>query len=371
MSNLQQIISLMAQKAPHSEAMDWDNVGLQVGDYNSEINKILVALDINEEVIEEAVNKETDLIITHHPLLFNGIDNIHNQTAKGRILMKAIKNDIAIYSAHTNMDIAKKGLNDYLADKLGIIDTEVLSKENEKKHYKLAVYVPKENAEVIKEAMFKKGAGQIGNYSKTSFSSEGVGTFLPGENSNPHLGKKGEIKKVDEMKIETIVPQNKVNNVIKAMLKTHPYEEVAYDVYEMPLQSDYDGIGRVGYLKDSISLKAYSERIKTTLNIDKLKVRGNLKDKIKKVALCSGAGADFISLASSKGADLYITGDVKYHEAQLAEELKINLIDAGHFETEVIFKEMIFKYLQDKIEKNNMQVELVMSEIVTNPWQYL
>lgn len=371
MANLQQIISLMAQKAPHRDAMDWDNVGLQVGDYSSEIQKILIALDINEDVIKEAVQKEADLIITHHPLLFNGIDNVHNQTAKGRVIIKAIRNDIAIYSAHTNMDIAEKGLNDFLADKLNITDTEVFSKENEKKLYKLAVYVPEENAEVLKEAIFKKGAGQIGNYSKTSFSSKGEGTFLPGENTNPHLGKRGEIKKVNEVKVETVVLADKINNVIKAMLKVHPYEEVAYDIFELPLQSDYKGIGRIGYLKEVLTLKDYCEFIKDTLNIDKLKVRGDLKDKIKKVAICSGAGADYISLAAAKGADLYITGDVKYHEAQLAEELRLNLVDAGHFETEVIFKELISDYLKTKLEENKLEIDTIVSEINTNPWTYL
>ncbi len=371
MSNLQQIISLMAQKAPHRDAMDWDNVGLQVGDYASEIKKILIALDINEDVVQEAIKKEADLIITHHPLLFNGLDKVHSQTAKGRIVMQVIKNDIAIYSTHTNMDIAEKGLNDFLADKLGIQDTEIFSNEKEKKLYKLAVYVPADNVEVLKEAIFKKGAGQIGNYSKTSFSSKGEGTFLPGENTNPHLGKRGEIKKVEEIKVETVVPEEKIDNVIKAMLKVHPYEEVAYDFYELPLQSDYKGIGRVGYLKESLSLKDYCEFIKDTLNIEKLKVRGNLEDKIKKVAICSGAGADYISLASAKGADLYITGDVKYHEAQLAEELQLNLVDAGHFETEVIFKEMIHQYLQQRIQKDKLDVELEISEVNTNPWLYI
>ena len=371
MSNLQQIISLMAQKAPHREAMDWDNVGIQIGDYQSEVKKVLVALDINEEVLQEAIEKDIDLIITHHPLLFNGVDSIHSQTSKGRTIIKAIKNDIAVYSAHTNMDIAEGGLNDYLAEKLGIENTEILSKDHKQKIYKLAVYVPEENVEVIKEAMFKKGAGQIGNYSKTSFSSKGEGTFLPGENTNPHLGKQGEIKKVNEVKIETVVPENKVDNVIKKMLKVHPYEEVAYDIYELPLQSNYKGIGRIGYLKEATSLKDYSETIKEVLDIKKLKIRGHLKDSIKKVAICSGAGADFINLASAKGADLYITGDVKYHEAQQAEELGLNLVDAGHFETEVIFKDMIYQYLKEKIEKENMELDIVISEVVTNPWQYI
>lgn len=369
MSNLNKIISVMAKFSPHRDAMDWDNVGLQVGDYNSEIKKVMVTLDINEEVLQEAIDNKVDLVISHHPLLFNGIDNIHNQTTKGRIIMQAIKNNIAIYSAHTNMDIATDGLNDLLAEKLNIKNTEIFSQEKELKIYKLAVYVPEENADIVKEAIFKKGAGHIGNYSKTSFSYKGEGTFLPGENTNPHLGKKGEIKKVDEIKIETVVPANKVENVIKAMLKVHPYEEVAYDIFELPLQSNYKGLGRIGDLKEPKSLKEYGKEIKEVLNINKLKVRGNLSEEIKKVAICSGAGADYISLASAKGADLYITGDVKYHEAQLAEELELNLIDAGHYGTEKIMREGMTDYLQQRITADNLKVEIIKSQINTNPFQ--
>ena len=371
MSNLQQIISSMSRLASHSEALEWDNVGLQVGDYNNEIRKILVALDINEQIIEEAIKKNADLVITHHPLIFNGIDNIHTQTSKGRTIIKAIKNDIAIYSTHTNMDIAEGGLNDLLADKLNILNTEILSKENEIELYKLAVYTPHENAEEVREAIFNKGAGKIGNYSKTSFSIKGEGTFLPGQGSNPHLGNKGELEKVNEIKIETVIPENKVDNVIRGMLKAHPYEEVAYDIYKLPYQSKFKGIGRIGELQNSLSLKEYSDKIKNKLNIEKLKICGNMEDEIKKVAICSGAGADFISLASAKGADLYITGDVKYHEAQLAEALDLNLVDAGHFETEVIFKELVEKHLKKVKNENKLEFEVSISNINTNPWSYL
>ncbi len=371
MINLQQIVSTMSKLASHSEALEWDNVGLQVGDYNNEIKKILVALDINEQIIEEAIEKNADLVITHHPLIFNGIDNIHTQTSKGRTIFKAIKNGIAIYSAHTNMDIAQGGLNDFFADKLNILNTELLSKENEIGLYKLAVYTPFDSVEEVKEALFNKGAGEIGNYSKTSFSIKGEGTFLPGDDTDPHIGKNGELEKVDEIKIETVVPENKVDNVIRGMLKVHPYEEVAYDVYKLPYQSEYNGLGRIGELENPISLKDYCKTIKNKLNIEKLKVRGNMEDKIKKVAICTGAGADFISLANAKGADLYITGDVKYHEAQLAEALDLNLVDAGHYETEIIFKELIGNYLLEAKEENNLEFELLISNNNTNPWSYL
>ena len=370
MANLQQIITLMSKLAPQSEAMDWDNVGIQVGDYSNNIEKVLISLDINNNVIDEAIDNNIDLIISHHPLIFNGLKNIHTQTATGNIIIKAIKNNIAIYSAHTNMDIAEEGLNDFLADKLDIVDPEVLSIENEHKRYKLAVYVPMEDADNLREVLFEKGAGVIGNYSKTSFNINGKGTFKPGDNTNPHIGNKGQNEKVKETKIETIVNSKDIQKVIKAMIRNHPYEEVAYDVYELPLQSYYTGIGRIGYLNKEITLEEYSKKIKSVLNIDKLKVRGNLNQKIKKIAICSGSGADFINNANSQGADLYITGDVKFHEAQLAEELDLNLIDAGHFETEVIFKELVFDYLKNKFKENTLDVEIYKSKVSTNPWQY-
>ncbi|MFO7815764.1 MAG: Nif3-like dinuclear metal center hexameric protein [Halanaerobiales bacterium] len=371
MSNLQQIVTSMSKLAPHRDALEWDNVGLQVGDYRNDINRILIALDITEEIIEEAMKKNADLIITHHPLLFNGIENIHSQTSKGRTIIKAIKNDIAIYSAHTNIDIAEKGLNDLLAEKLNIINTEILSKENETELYKLAVYTPYDNVEEVKKAIFKKGAGKIGSYSNTSFSIRGEGTFLPGEDTTPHLGKKGELKEVNEIKIETVVPENKVDNVVKGILKAHPYEEVAYDIYKLPYQSQYKGLGRIGELKETINLKKYCKLIKNTLQIDKLKVRGNFQEDICKVAICSGAGADFISLAKAKGADLYITGDVKYHQAQLAEELELNLVDAGHYQTEVIFKELIGEYLKQVKKADKLEFDVIISNLNSNPWSYI
>lgn len=371
MSNLQEIITEMAKLAPHKEAQEWDNIGLQVGNFDSEIKRVLVSLDINEDIINEAVDKNIDLIISHHPLIFNGLNNVHSQTTKGRIIIQAIKNDIAIYSAHTNMDIVQGGLNDLLAKKLNLTEIKVLSKDNEKKLYKLAVYVPEDYVENIKDVIFKKGAGKIGNYSKTSFSFKGEGTFLPEKGTNPHLGKQGQLKKVNEVKIESVVSEEKIQNVVKGMLKVHPYEEPAYDVYELPLQSIYKGIGRIGLLKEPEILKKYCLQIKNILNIEKLKVRGKMDKTVGKVALCSGSGADYIQLASAKGADLYITADVKYHEAQLAEELNLNLIDAGHFETEIIFKELVSDYLKTKIAKNELEIEINVSELNTNPWSYL
>lgn len=371
MSNLQQIITEMANLAPHRDAQDWDNIGLQVGDFDSEIKKVLISLDVNEDVLNEAIKKDIDLIISHHPLIFNGIDNVHNQTAKGRIIMQAIKNDVAIYSAHTNMDIAQGGINDLLAKKLNLTQIKLLSKDNEKKLYKLAVYVPENHVENVKNMIFKKGAGKIGNYSKTSFSYKGEGTFLPNKGSNPHFGNQGELTEVNEVKIESVVFEDKIQNVIKGMLKVHPYEEVAYDVYELPLQSEYKGIGRIGLLKEATVLKKYCAHVKDILNVDKLKVRGNLDKMIKKVALCSGSGADYIKLAKAKGADLYITADIKYHEAQLAEEINLNLVDAGHYETEVIFKELVTKYLKKIDKKKGLSIEVLSSEVNTNPWMYL
>ncbi|MCF8008272.1 MAG: Nif3-like dinuclear metal center hexameric protein [Halanaerobiales bacterium] len=368
MINMQKVIAKISKLAPNTDALDWDNSGLQVGEYNLNVNKIMVTMDLNLAVLDEAINKKIDMIISHHPLIFNSLKSIHDQTKTGKIIIKAIKNNIAIYSTHTNMDIADGGLNDYLTRLLLIENTELLSKEKEYKVYKLAVYVPEKDADKLRQALFDKGAGNIGNYSNTSFNITGEGTFKPGENTDPYLGKKGSTEHVKEIKIETIVKESKIDNVIKQMLKTHPYQEVAYDIYQLPLQSKYKGIGRIGNLKESMVLKDYCEIVKQKLNITNLKVSGDLDSEIKKVAICSGAGTDYISTAKTQGADLFITGDIKFHEAQLAQDYGLNLIDANHFNTEIIFIDLIADYLEELCSKENYEVDIIKSETNTNPW---
>ncbi|WP_018247773.1 Nif3-like dinuclear metal center hexameric protein [Orenia marismortui] len=368
---LQQVTNLINKLAPKNLAYEWDNIGLQIGDYNQEVDKVLVTLDVNQQVLEEAIEKDVDLIVAHHPVIFKGISNLRFNTPLGKLIQKAIKNNISIYVAHTNYDIAEGGLNDILAKKLQLTNTDILQVTKSESLKKLVVFVPVNAINQVKEAMGKAGADWIGNYSNCFFEQEGVGSFKPLADSNPYLGSKGEINQVEEYRLETIVPSKILHKVINKMLKAHPYEEVAYDIYPLDNQGQKSGIGRIGYLKEAIVLEEYIKLVKEKLELENLKLVGDIHSQIHKVAICSGSGADFIKTASFKGADLLVTGDIKYHDAQLAEEKGISLIDVGHYGTEKIMKDAMVEYLLEKIKKNNLKVGVLRSEINTNPFQII
>lgn len=367
MTKVRQITSLIQDLAPENLAYDWDNVGLQVGDFDQEVSQVLISLDITEAVIEEAKARKCQLIISHHPLIFKSVSSINKHTGTGRVIIEAIKNNISIYSAHTNLDITKDGLNDYLAEVLGIKDCDHLEITGEERFYKLVVFIPEEHFTRVKKAILDSGAGYIGNYSHTSFSTEGKGTFKPLAGSNPFLGKEGEISEVREVRLETILAKHLVKKVIRAMLKAHPYEEVAYDLYPLANEGEKYSLGRIGRLDEKVRLDEYIQLVKKRLRLVNLKYVGSESRLIERVAICSGSGAKLISRASKAGADLFITGDIGYHEAQLAEELGMALIDAGHYQTEIIVKGLLTDYLRDKVDG----VEFFASQVDTNPWKYI
>ena len=367
--SLAQVSSLINKLAPKGLAADWDNVGLQVGSYKQEVEKILVALDVNEEVMSEAIENDVDLILSHHPFIFSDLSAIKFDTAVGVLIQKAVKNDIAIYSAHTNYDIAPEGLNDFLADKLGVKDTTPLQVTEVQTLKKLVVFVPEDALEKVREGLGEAGAGYIGDYSYTSFYQSGTGSFKPLAGSNPYQGEKEELNQVTEYRLETIVEEEILTKVIDRLKEVHPYEEVAYDIYPVENRGTEFGLGRIGYLETEVNLSDYIELLKSELNLDRVEFVGNLTAEISKVALCSGSGADFIKTASAQGADLYITGDVKYHEAQLAEELDLNLIDAGHYGTEKIMRAGMTDYLAEKVTTDKLDLEIIKSKINTNPFQ--
>ena len=360
---LNDLIKQIEKKYPLSLAYDWDNVGLLVGDFESEIKKVLVTLEANENVIDEAIENNVDLIVTHHPFIFKKINKINTKDLKGRLIHKLIKNDIALYSMHTNFDIAFDGLNDYFMEIMGFKNTKILDVTNSQTLYKLAVYVPKTHELVLREALGEAGAGYIGNYSHCTFNTRGIGTFKPDENTNPFIGTVGQIEEVEEVKIETIVPQSILQKTIDKMLKAHPYEEVAYDIYKLENKGESVGLGRYASLDVQTNLQALCEKIKLKLNMNHIRVVGDLNTKIKKVAVVTGAGSDMVRLAKSKNCDVIITGDVKYHEAQDALDMGITIVDCGHFDTEDIFKDVMKRFL-DSVEG----VEIIRSEINLNPF---
>ena len=361
--NLKTLIKKIENKYPLNLAYDWDNVGLLVGDFNMDVKKVLVVLEANEKVIEEAIKNNVDLIITHHPFIFRKINKINTSDLKGRLIHKLIKNDVALYSMHTNFDIAFDGLNDYFMELMGFEDCKILDTTNNEVLYKLAVYVPLTHIEKVKESLAKSGAGHIGNYSHCSFATEGIGNFKPLEGSNPFIGNLKEVSTVEEVKIETIVPQRILGGVISSMINAHPYEEVAYDLYKLENKGEAVGLGRVSKLKESKNLKELCDNIKDRLNMNHIRIVGDLDTKISKVAVVTGAGADMVKKAQRSGADVIITGDVKYHDAQDALDMGMCIVDCGHFETEDIFKDVMKRFL-DSIE----EINVIKSDVYLNPF---
>lgn len=363
---LNELVKKIENKYPVNLAYSWDNVGLLVGDFESEIKKILVCLEANEKVVQEAIENKVDLIITHHPFLFSKINKVNTKDLKGKLIHCLIKNDISLYSMHTNFDIAFDGLNDYFMEILGFEDCKVLDVTDSETLYKLAVYVPVSHEQVVRDAICEVGAGHIGNYSNCTFNINGRGTFKPQEDSKPFIGEVGKLEETQEVKVETVVQGSILQKTISKMLKSHPYEEVAYDIYKLENKGKSVGLGRYSTLKGETDLQALCEKIKMKLNMEHIRVVGELNTKIKKVAVVTGAGSNMVGLAKSKNCDVIITGDVKYHEAQDALDMGMCIVDCGHFDTENIFKDVMKRFLD-----NTTTLEVISSEVNLNPFKII
>lgn len=356
--------------APKHVAMEGDKIGLQLGSLQKEITGILVALDINEEVVDEAIAKGANLIIAHHAIIFRPLANLQVDTPMGKVYEKLIKNDIAVYISHTNLDITEGGMNDWMAEELGIEVSASLEDLHTDQLYKLVVFVPKEHHESVRSAMLGAGAGHIGNYSHCSFNIHGQGTFKPDEVANPFIGQAGKFEQVDEVRIETVVPFSLKNKVIAAMLKTHPYEEVAYDLYKMELKGRTLGLGRVGKLSYPVSLAAFVDRVKQNFEVPTVRVVGDLNREIKKAAVLGGSGGRYWAHALRHGADVLVTGDIDYHTAQDALMAGITLIDPGH-NAEKLMKPRVATWLKQRLEKDKYSTPVFASSIHTEPFIFV
>jgi len=367
----QTIISEIEKLAPKNLIQEWDNVGLIVGSYTDDVQKVLVCLDVTPRVVDEAIQMEADLIVSHHPFIFTSIKSIRKDSPIGEMVYKLIKNEISVYSAHTNLDTAEKGVNYLLAEKLNLKNHEALQVTAKEKLFKLAVFVPLDYADKIRNVLGDCGAGWIGNYSHCSFQTKGMGTFKPLEGADPFTGDVGKLEKVEEVKIETIVPQKLLNKTINAMIKAHPYEEVAYDIYPLENQSKTFGLGRIGYLEQEMILMDFVKKVKAVLEVCNVKVVGDLNRNIKKVAVCGGSGASSINTAVFKGADVLVTGDIKYHEAHEAIAQGLALIDAGHWATEIIVVPYLVNYLSSKFSSAKPGITVVGSKVNEDPFYWL
>lgn len=367
--NGHEIIQLFERFAPKTLAMEGDKIGLQIGRLNKKVERVMIALDVLENVIDEAIEKNVQLIIAHHPPIFRPLKNIITDTYQGRMLEKLLKHDIAVYAAHTNLDVAKGGVNDWLAEALGIEETEVLVPTFENKLKKLVVFVPDSHERLIRQVLGNAGAGFIGNYSHCSFSAGGTGRFLPGEGTNPYLGKPGQLEEAEEVRIETIIPEPLLRKTITAMIKAHPYEEVAYDIYPLENKGEVLGLGRIGKVPE-MTLGEFADKVKAALELERVRVIGDLNAKIKKAAVLGGDGNKYYSHAKFKGADVYITGDIYYHTAHDAMMDGLNMIDPGH-NVEKVMKKGLTKTLQKMCQDAGFTVEIFPSAVDTNPFKFV
>ncbi|RYM02230.1 Nif3-like dinuclear metal center hexameric protein [Sporolactobacillus sp. THM7-7] len=366
----QRLIQRFEEWAPKSLAFENDRVGLLIGTLSKKVKRVMVALDVLENVADEAAERQVDLIIAHHPVIFHPLKKVLADEGQGKIVTKCVKHDVAVYAAHTNLDIAEGGVNDMLAERLSLNDPEILKPTGHEPLYKIAVYVPDSHIDKIREVIGEAGAGAIGRYSHCTFTSGGEGAFLPEAGATPYLGKIGKLETVSEGKIETIVPGSLLRSVVSRMLKAHPYEEVAYDIYPLKNEGKTIGLGRIGTLKEPIAFGEYCREVKRRLGLDGLRAIGPLNEKVRTVAVSGGDGNSLIPYAKFRGADVLITGDIYYHTAHDALLAGLKVIDAGHH-IESIMKKGVQHYLQKVIQEEGCDTEVVVSESVTNPFQFI
>jgi dinuclear metal center YbgI/SA1388 family protein len=356
-NTVQQVIKAMEEIAPPYLAESWDNVGLLLGGSRDKVKKVMVCLDVTESVAHEAIQKGVDMIISHHPIIFGGLNSVRNDVSGQRILCLLIRHNIAVYCAHTNLDKAPGGVDDTLACRLGLEDIKPLTFDKDYKLIKIVVYIPRGHENAVMDAMTQAGAGWIGNYSHCTFQTKGVGTFMPLAGTTPYIGRQGSLEKVKEIRLETIAPSNKLDDIVDAMLNAHPYEEVAYDLYPLANEVKVPGVGRMGKLPEKMSFKDLAVRVRTALKTPVVYCIGEEDRGIQVVATCAGAGSSLIEQAHLCGAQVFVTGELKYHDAQTIKAMGMSAICAGHFATEVIIVDgltyrlqMAFNDLQYKIE---------------------
>lgn len=364
MIRLEEITRTLENLAPLSFQESYDNSGLQVGDPGMEVTGILITLDVTEGVIEEAIRLGFNLVLSHHPVIFGTLKSLTGRTGPERIIAKAIRHGIAIYSGHTNFDAIPEGVNLSFAGRLGLTNLRTLDPKTDQLK-KLAVFVPHEHLEKVRSAMFEAGAGQIGAYDSCSFNLEGRGTFRGSEETDPFVGEPGEMHQEPETRVETIVPAHLVNRVVRAMVSAHPYEEVAYDIY--PVENEYEGAGAgmSGELEDAMDEEIFLNFVKDRFGLTVIRHSALLGKPVKKVAFCGGAGGFLLGKAIRSGADVFITGDLKYHQFFEADG-RIVMMDIGHFESEQFTREIFYDLLIEKFPKFAVRL----SETETNPIKY-
>lgn len=363
MNTIKQVIDLLEELAPPQYQESYDNSGLLTGDSSWLLRNILVTLDCTEAIVDEAIAKGCNLIVAHHPIIFSGIKKLNGKNYVERTVIKAIKNDVAIYAIHTNLDNVLHGVNARICEKIGLVNPRILQpKYGDLK--KLAVYVPKAHLEPVQAALFGAGAGNIGNYSDCSFYTEGNGTFKGNENSNAFVGDKNGQHTEAEFRLEVILPSHKLGKVITALLKAHPYEEVAYDIIPLGNENTQVGSGMIGELTMELESSAFLAHLKKSMNLNMIRFT-SINKPVKTVAVCGGAGSFLLKQAMATGADAFVSADFKYHEF-FDGEGQIMIADIGHYESEIF----TINLLADEITKKMPTFAVILSNINTNPINY-
>ena len=363
MLKIQSITDCLEQWAPPSLALSYDNCGLLIGDPNQLVKKAIVSLDVTEGVVQEAIDQQANLIIAHHPVIFKGLRSIRPTTDSQRAIILAIKHDIAIYAIHTNLDRVDDGVNKALADRLNLSNRSVLNEASNL--YKLITFVPTKDLQVVRNALFSIGAGSIGEYEKASFVSSGVGSFQGSASSNPSIGKAGEFTEVEEEKLEVLLTDTLLSSALKTLQEYHPYEEVAYDIVPLRNKNQNHGSGMIGELREPLSPDDFIQYLTNHLGLQLVRHSPLIKSKIKRVAICGGAGFDLLKNARQKGADAYVTADLKYHDFFEADS-SLLLCDIGHYESE----HWVIQEIKDYLTRNFANFAVLSTTVNTNPVHY-
>jgi dinuclear metal center YbgI/SA1388 family protein len=362
---IKELTDYIEEIAPKSLQESYDNAGLLVGDLHTEISGVLICLDVTEDVVEEAVRKKANLIISHHPIIFKGLKRLTGHNYVERTVISAIQNRVAIYAAHTNLDNTFEGVNLRICEKIGLTNCRILV-PTQGKLRKIITFVPQAHAEQLRNVLWKAGAGGIGNYDACSFNIEGAGTFRAGESANPFVGEIGKIHTESEIRVEMIFPDYLEKKIISALYSAHPYEEPAFDIFKLENHSQQIGAGMIGELENKEEEMSFLYRLKDIFSAQGIRYTRLLGKPIKRIALCGGSGSFLLQNAISAKADIYISSDFKYHEFFDAQN-EILIADIGHFESEQFTKELFYEILT----KKKYTFACFLSEINTNPINYL
>ena len=362
---IKDIVSYLEKIAPPSYQESYDNAQLITGNPYDSLKGVLCTLDATEEVVEEAISLGCNLIVAHHPIVFKGLKSLTGKNYVERTVIKAIKHDIAIYAIHTNLDHVSHGVNKKICDLIGLVNTRILQPKKDTL-LKLVTFAPHEAAEKVLKALFDAGAGKIGEYSGCSFLSEGTGTFTPSSQANPHKGIPDSAHQEPETRIEVLLPSHLERRVLHALQEAHPYEEVAYYFHKLENENQEIGAGMIAELEETMDEMEFLKMLKRKMNLDVIKHTSLLGKKVKKIAVCGGAGIFLLPDAKRSGADVFITSDIKYHEFFDAENQLI-ICDIGHYESEIHTKEL----LRDVLSQKFTNIALYLTKVITNPITYL